>query len=116
MCVLSSSCCSFWCFFVLVIFVVFVLSFTDLWLFSLMYGVNECNVPDECMFFLNQSPTMMCLAEGKKRGKKEKKEEEGIFVLDPVRFLRRVGLHSRHGCVSDGVSSFTCMTSFCVPP
>ena len=36
--------------FLLVIFV-FVLSFIDLWLFSLMYGVNECNVWDECMFF-----------------------------------------------------------------
>ena len=47
MCVLSS-CCSFW-FFLLVI-VVFVLSFIDLWLFSLVYGANECNLRDECMF------------------------------------------------------------------
>ena len=70
MCVLSSG-CSFWGF-LLVVFVVFVLSFIDLWLFSLMYGVNECNVRDECMFFFNKSPTMMCLAE-RDGGKKEEK-------------------------------------------
>ena len=35
--------------FLLAIFVVFVLSFIYLWLLSL-YGANECNVRDECMF------------------------------------------------------------------
>ena len=49
MCVLSS-CFFFFFFCVLVIVVVFVLSFIDLWLFSLMYGANECNVRDECIF------------------------------------------------------------------
>ena len=33
-----------------VICVVLVLSFIDLWLLSLVYGANECNVRDECMF------------------------------------------------------------------
>ena len=39
----------FGCCFLLVVFVVFVVSFIDVWLFSLMYGVNECNERDECM-------------------------------------------------------------------